>query len=125
MEQAESQTDISHTEEGPHTNINKTELGITQTQVAVENYNNKLKQFELFFKDVVYMSLQENNKLLKEEISDAFMAKMQPMVMKQEELDEKRFRKLDETIREIQKVRQEIAASKSKRWFKRKSEEIK
>ena len=50
---------------------------------------------------------------------------MQPLVIKQEELDEKHYRKLDETIREIQKVRQEIAAAKSKKWFKRKTEDDK
>lgn len=128
MEQSEMETeqmDMSKEQEDILTsNETKKELELSQSKNATQNYNYKLKQFELFFKDVVYMSLQENNRILKEEISEAFMAKMQPMVMRQEELDEKHYRKLDETIREIQKVRQEIAASKSKKWFKRKSENI-
>lgn len=104
-------------------NVLKKGLEEADSQEMVAQYNYKLKQFERFFKDVVYLSLQENNKLLKEEISEAFMAKVQPMVAKQEELDEKHYRKLDETIREIQKVRQEIAASapKRKKWFKGKT----
>lgn len=120
IEEKESKLDSTQ-----ESNETKKELELTQSKNSVESYNNKLKQFELFFKDVVYMSLQENNKLLKEEISDAFLAKMQPMVMRQEELDEKHYRKLDETIREIQKVRQEIAAAKPKKWFKRKTEDDK
>lgn len=97
---------------------------LTQPSTSVvDGYGSKLRQFELFFKEI----LQENNRLLKEEISEEFSAKIQPVLIQQEELEEKRFRRLDETIREIQKVRQEVAVSQNKTWFfsKRKDKPLK
>ncbi|PKM93982.1 MAG: hypothetical protein CVU84_13845 [Firmicutes bacterium HGW-Firmicutes-1] len=94
-----------------------TEVPITQTteitQASTSVEGNKLRQFEMFFKDI----LQENNRILKEEISEEFAARIQLVLIHQEEIEERRFRKLDETIREIQKVRQEVAVSQNKNWF--------
>ncbi|PKM49675.1 MAG: hypothetical protein CVV02_15110 [Firmicutes bacterium HGW-Firmicutes-7] len=90
---------------------------VTQTNTSIDGYGSKLKQFELFFKEI----LLENNRQLKEEISEELTAKIQPLFTQQEEIDERRFRKLDETIREMQKVRQEVAVAENKQnnksWF--------
>jgi len=78
----------------------------------------KLKQFQEFMKVIINDSLQESNKVLKEEISEEFKI----MMKKQEEVEERRYRKFDEMIREMQKTRQEIALSnnkKSKSFFKK------
>ncbi|MBC7960826.1 MAG: MerR family transcriptional regulator, partial [Vallitaleaceae bacterium] len=67
------------------------------------------------------------NEILKEELTSEVSAHMKSMLSKQEEIEEKRFRKLDETIREIQRGRQEVAVSKSKPGFftKRKDKPLK
>lgn len=93
-----------------------------QSSIAIHNNNsintsNKLQQFQLFMKSVFEDALKENNEVLKEEISDKLSLSIKAMMSMQEEQEEKRFRKLDETIREIQKSRQEVAVSKNKIGF--------
>lgn len=99
--------------------IAKTSTDMTlQENRGIENSgNNKLRQFQEFMKEVIQSSLKENNEILKEELTSEVSAHMRSILSRQEEIEEKRFRKLDETIREIQRVRQEVAVTKSKGGF--------
>lgn len=96
--------------------------------VSLDTTQNKLKQFETFLKSVYETSLEENNKVLKESISEEICGQVERMLLINEEKEERRYRKLDETIREIQKGRQEAAATENKKrgWslLKRKDKSV-
>lgn len=106
----------------PNTNIS-----IHENNGVENTSNNKIKQFQEFMKEVIQTSLKENNEILREELTSEVSAQMKSMLLRQEELEEKRFRKLDETMREIQRVRQEVAVTKTKSGFlfKRKDKSLK
>lgn len=107
--------------------VNQMTEGVTkedtkESTIAVQsnaslNSNSKLQQFQLFMKSVFEDALKENNDVLKEELSNQLSTSMKAMMSMQEELEEKRFRKLDETIREIQRGRQEVAVTKNRIGF--------
>lgn len=114
-------------------NQEKQEYSVS-TEIAQSNQSanistgEKLKQFETFLKTVYERSLEENNKILKESISEDICTKVEKMLTINEEKEERRYRKLDETIREIQKGRQEAAVTENKKrgWslLKRKDKSI-
>lgn len=97
--------------------VNNTGIKLQQGQNVNKESSDKLKQFEMFIKDVFQSSLEESNKVLKEEITEELSARIQPMFNIQEEREEERFRRLDENIRQIQKSRQEVAVTKTKTGF--------
>lgn len=94
----------------------------------------KISQFQEILTNVVKKALRENNKELGKEmgrqVSDHVIKEMDYMVRINEEREEERFKKLDETIRNLQKTRQEIAIAKKqeknnkKRLFRRKKSEV-
>lgn len=105
----------------------KTDVAIQEPSPVVASSNNKLKQFQEFMREVIQSSIKESNEVLKDEITTEVSAHIKSMISRQEEIEEKRYRKLDETIREIQRVRQEVAVTKSKSGFlsKRKDKPLK
>lgn len=78
----------------------------------------KLQQFQVFLKDVLEDALRENNEELKETLTNEVTSEMRCLFKEREALEERRYQKLDETIREMQKMRQEIASSSSRKLFK-------
>lgn len=87
----------------------------------------KLDQFQKIIGDVVTQALKENNISLSqdvsEKVSDNVIKEIDYLVRIQEEKEEERFKKLDETIRNVQKGRKEVAYTseeKNKGFFSKK-----
>ena len=80
--------------------------------------NNKIKQFQEFMRCVLEDTLKENNKELKNELKKEVGGEIRHIFKEREHLEERRYKKLDETIREMQKMRQEMAASSSRKLFR-------
>jgi len=83
-----------------------------EAMVNVENNHDKLHQFELIVQNIVRQTLQENNKELENRIGDMVVREFDSRMLRQEEREEERYRKLDETIRFHQKKRHLVAAAK-------------
>lgn len=75
----------------------------------------KIIQFQEIIKNVVLDALQENNEGLQKEVgrqvSDHVIKEVDYLMRMQDEREEERFKKLDETIRCLQKSRQEVAVT--------------
>lgn len=91
---------------------------LTQEELAMKRSEDKLAQFEQIIGDIVTRSLLENNVALGENISaavservcDKVIKEMDYMLRVREEAEDDRFRRLDETIRGVQKSNKEAAA---------------
>lgn len=91
---------------------------LTQEELAMKRSEDKLAQFEQIIGDIVTRSLLENNVALGENISaavservcDKVIKEMDYMMRVREEAEDDRFRRLDETIRGVQKSNKEAAA---------------
>lgn len=91
---------------------------LTQEELAMKRSEDKLAQFEQIIGDIVTRSLLENNLALGENISaavservcDKVIKEMDYMMRVREEAEDDRFRRLDETIRGVQKSNKEAAA---------------
>lgn len=92
---------------------------------------NKMEQFQLILGNIVAKALQENNdalgKSVSTQVSDSVIKQMDYLLRMQEEHEEERYKKLDETIRNYQLAKKEIAASNNKKGLKlfKKSPKIK
>ncbi len=93
------------------------EKEFTTTETTLAEPNNKVKQFQTFMKQIIEESLKSNNEALKQEIKKEVSEELGGFLRTREEIEEKRYKKLDETLREIQKMRQEAAISTNKRSF--------
>lgn len=69
----------------------------------------KLQQFQVIMSNIVTKALQDNNLLLSKEVSDKVsdnvLKEMDYLMRVREEKDDERFKRLDETIRSVQKSR--------------------
>lgn len=89
--------------------------------------NDKMEQFQTILANIVSNVLKENNHELGKEVSSAVsenvLKEMDYLFRMQDEKDDERFKKFDETIRSYQKSRQEIAftneRSKKKKMFRK------
>ena len=86
-------------------------------QVVQEN-TEKLKHFETLVEDIVDRVVKENNEALEKHIEVTFSREMDYLVHMQEQREEERYRKLDESIRQHQN-RQMVAAAKEGSWLQR------
>lgn len=81
----------------------------------VVSTDDKIMEFQKIIKNVVLDALQENNEGLQKEVgrqvSDQIIKEVDYMMRMQDEKEEERFKRLDETIRSFQKSRQEVAIS--------------
>lgn len=104
--------------------VDQREADLAVYSEALPQNNNKLEQFQDFMKSIIVSTLKDNNNLLLEDIRTEVKNNLYEVIDRQEALDEKRYRKLDETIREMQKMRQEAAVTthqkKQKRSFMKK-----
>ena len=75
----------------------------------------KMEQFQQLMNQIVSNAIQENNELIGksagEHAAQAVVGQISGMTKEQEVRAEERYRKLDQTLREIQKARQEAAAA--------------
>ncbi len=84
----------------------------------VSSPGDKMEQFQVIMNNIITNALRDNNKDLSDTISgsvsDSVIKEMDYLIRLKEEREEERFKKLDETIRNFQRSRQEIAATEFK-----------
>ena len=89
----------------------------------------KLEQFQRIMNRIVSNAIQENNELIGrsagEHAASAVVTSIQGMTKEQEERAEARYRKLDQTLREIQLSRKEAAAANMRPVDKRRQQRLK
>ena len=83
----------------------------------------KLAQLQSVMNRVVANALRENKDIItssiKEEITADVMKQFDTVMREKEEREERRYKKLDEYLREIQRANAEIAATRDRGFFKR------
>ncbi len=81
----------------------------------------KVAQMQNLMNKIVANALRDNKDIIttsiKEEITTDVMRQFDTVMREKEEKEELRFRKLDETLRRLQQVNEEVAATKVKRGF--------
>jgi len=82
-----------------------------ENQIEVKNPNDKMNQFRQILSEVMLQTMNEHGKEMGIQISDKVIKQVDYLLRMQEELEDERFRRLDETIRSYQKDRQEIGLS--------------
>lgn len=89
---------------------------VEEAEVAEPEMDGRMEQFRMIMSDIIGQALRENNKELARDVSggvsEAVLKEMDFMIRSQQEEEEERYRKLDETIRSCQRSRQEAAASR-------------
>lgn len=95
---------------------------IRETQVSANV--DKMEQFKAIIGSIVTQSLRENNVILGGEICDTVSTKvikeMDYLLRMKEEMEEERYKRLDETIRNCQRSNKEAAAGKESRFRRKK-----
>lgn len=85
-----------------------------ETEVSADA-DGRMEQFRMIMSDIIGQALKENNKELAKDVggdvSEKVIKEMDFMMRSQQEEEEARYRKLDETIRSCQRSRQEAAVS--------------
>lgn len=81
-------------------------------------HNTKMEQFQMIISNIVANALKENNdalgKNVSDRVSDNVIKEMDYLMRVRDEQEEDRFKRLDETIRNYQLSRKEVAASEEK-----------
>lgn len=84
----------------------------------------KMEQFQMIMGNLIRQAIAENNQHLSKDISgqvsDSVLKEMDYIMRLDDEREEERYRKLDETIRSLQKGRQEVAAAEEEEKPKKK-----
>lgn len=98
-------------------------------QHTMTSSEEKMEQFQQIMNRVLANAIKENNELIGktagEHAANAVVTQMQGMTKEQEERAEERYRKLDQTLREIQRARAEAAAANMRPVDKRKQRRMK
>ncbi|MDK2807307.1 MAG: hypothetical protein PWP24_36 [Clostridiales bacterium] len=96
-----------------------------QESKLVKDGEPKMQQFKSIMKELILEALKENNETLCDnvgnQVSENVIKEMDYLLRTQEEKEEERFRKFDEVMRNVQKVRQEVAATEALSKKKKKS----
>lgn len=89
----------------------------------------KMEQFQQIMNRVLSNAIKENNELIGQAVGEhaanAVVTQMAGMTKEQEERAEERYRKLDQTLREIQQARAEAAAANMRPVDRRKQKRLK
>ena len=124
VENMEKQTDKK---EANTANSDKHEV-VPVSQKILSN-EEKMQQFQLLMNRIVGNAIQENNELIGksagEHAANAVVTQFQGMTKEQEKRAEARYRKLDQTLREIQQARLEAAAANMRPVDKRRQKRLK
>lgn len=98
--------------------VNNAETGVDGT-----GSNSKMEQFRMIIGNIVTDALKQNNEALgkdvSDRVSDSVIKEMDYLMRLRDEHEEDRFKHLDETIRNYQLSRKEVAASDEKGIFKK------
>lgn len=101
---------------------------ISVHQRALTN-EEKMEQFQQIMNRILSNAIQENNELIGktagEHAANAVVTQFQGMTKEQEQRAEDRYRKLDQTLREIQQARLEAAAANMRPVDKRRQKRLK
>ena len=93
----------------PATVIADNSLEMSDKSSLVLLPEDKMQQFQIIMSNIVTKALQDNNLLLSKEVSDRVsdnvLKEMDYLMRVREEKDDERFKRLDETIRSVQKNR--------------------
>ena len=105
----------------------KTELvPVQQTSLSNEE---KMEQFQQIMNRILSNAIQENNELIGKSVGEhaanAVVTQISGMTKEQEERAEARYQKLDQTLREIQRARQEAAAANMRPIDRRRQKRLK
>lgn len=98
-------------------NLNTSEELVERTEsVPDDNVSHKMGQFKTIMNSLIVNALQENNSTLTEnlstDISESVIKEMDYLLRLKEEREEERYKRFDETIRDYQKSRSEVAAAR-------------
>lgn len=92
-----------------------------QSELKVVDF--KMAQLQSVMNKVIANALRENKEIItasiKEEITGDVMKQFDTVMREKEEREEKRFKKLDEYLRDLQRANMEAAAAKEKRFFRK------
>lgn len=107
----------------------ETEIVPVNGNVGIMSNEEKLEQFQRIMNRILSNAIRDNNELIGqaagEHAASAVVTQIQGMTKEQEERAEERYRKLDQTLREIQLARQEAAAASMRPVDKRKQQRLK
>ena len=110
-------------------NEEKKELVPVNTGRGIMSNAEKLEQFQRIMNRILSNAIQENNELIGrcagEHAASAVATQIQGMTKEQEERAEERYRKLDQTLREIQLARKEAAAANMRPVDRRRQQRLK
>lgn len=122
---------VLHRQEGDKA-LDKSEDGHAGSQLIETRRQNlaiksstteKMNQFQDIMKRIMLDAVRENNvditEAVTERVTDSVVKEMDYLLRIKEDREEERFKKLDETIRGVQRSRQEVAATSSKKRKKR------
>ncbi len=117
--------------EGKGSPADKPEKGgeLVPARSGVLSNEEKLEQFQQIMNRILSSAIQENHELIGEtagrHAADAVVATLQGMTKEQEAKVEARYQKLDQTLREIQRARQEAAAANMRPVDRRRQKRLK
>lgn len=92
--------------------------------VAETHIVDKMQQFETIMTNIVSKALVDNNSLLGQEVSENVIKEMDYLMRMNDEKEDERYKKLDETIRSYQRSRMEAAVVSDKQKKQRKKNKI-
>ena len=93
--------------------------------VAETHIVDKMQQFETIMTNIVSKALVDNNSLLGQEVSENVIKEMDYLMRMNDEKEDERYKKLDETIRSYQRSRMEAAVVSDKQKKQRKTQKMK
>lgn len=106
----------------------KMEIAAAQNDIGTSptSNNDKMQQFQMILGNIIQQTIQENNKVICKEVGDqvstTVLKEMDYLMQRKEKREEDRYQKLDETIRNFQRARQEAAAATAEGEGKKKKE---
>ncbi|MBR1597941.1 MAG: MerR family transcriptional regulator [Lachnospiraceae bacterium] len=125
----EERSDTGQGGQGGYENTEKNELVPVKTGRGIMSNAEKLEQFQRIMNRILSNAIQENNELIGrsagEHAASAVVTQIQGMTKEQEERAEERYRKLDQTLREIQLARKEAAAASMRPVDRRRQQRLK
>lgn len=93
-------------------------------QAAVPNMDEKMQQFQMILGNIVAQAIQNNNdslsKNIGDNVSERVLKQINCVAKEQEEREEERFKKLDESIRNVQQGKKEGGKEKTAEEHKKK-----
>lgn len=99
----------------------KTTMPVAESQTQTVD---KMQQFETIMTNIISKALVENNSLVGQEVSESVIKEMDYLMRLNDEKEDERYKKLDETIRSYQRSRMEAAVVSDKQRKQRKKTKL-